>query len=181
MSKVSHISPRSSSKVHSYGSFIKEYETNQGFENIENFDFDIFEFETQVGRENTLPYLVMSLICSLPFDLNNSLYNEDKMMKFLCQIQKGYRKEVQYHNDLHGADVAQMAYVFIKEGNLKLLYGLEIIDLVSLIIASSCHDYDHDGMNNAYHVNAMTTRAIRYHDEAVQENYHAAESLTVLL
>jgi len=27
----------------------------------------------------------------------------------------------------------------------------------------------------------MSKRAIRYHDEAVQENYHAAESLTVLL
>ena len=53
--------------------------------------------------------------------------------------------------------------------------------MVSLLIASACHDYDHDGMNNAYHVNAMSMRAIRYHDEAVQENYHAAESLTVML
>lgn len=71
--------------------------------------------------------------------------------------------------------------MFIKEGNLASLYALEDIDLVSLLIASACHDYDHDGMNNSYHVNAMSTRAIRYHDEAVQENYHAAESLTVLL
>ena len=27
----------------------------------------------------------------------------------------------------------------------------------------------------------MSMRAVRYHDETVQENYHAAESLTVLL
>ena len=167
MSRISQASPKSSFHIHSYGSFVKELEKNKAFEKIEDFDFDIFDFESHVGRRNTLPYLVMSLISSLPFDLNNSLYNEDKMMKFLCEIQKGYRREVQYHNDLHGADVAQMSYVFIKEGNLKLLYGLEIIDLVSLIIASSCHDYDHDGMNNAYHINAMTNRAIRYHDEAV--------------
>jgi len=74
-----------------------------------------------------------------------------------------------------------MAYMFIVEGRLDELYGLEQIDLVSFLIASACHDYDHDGFNNAYHINAMTNRAIRYHDEAVQENYHAAESLTVLL
>ena len=47
------------------------------------------------------------------------MYNEHKMVNFLNQITKGYRKDVQYHNDLHGADVAQMAYMFIKEGNLK--------------------------------------------------------------
>lgn len=74
-----------------------------------------------------------------------------------------------------------MAYMFISEGELIQNYGLDVIDCMSLLIASACHDYDHDGMNNTYHINAMTIRAIRYHDQAVQENYHAAESLTVLL
>lgn len=43
-----------------------------------------------------------------------------------------------------------------------------------------CHDFGHDGMNNAYHVNAMSDRAIRYNDIAVQENYHVAESFAIL-
>ena len=80
------------------------------------------------------------------------------MVTFLHAITKGYQKDVQYHNDLHGADVAQMAYMFITEANLveEKRYGLETLDFVSLLIASACHDYDHDGFNNAYHVNAMT-------------------------
>lgn len=48
------------------------------------------------------------------------------------------------------------------------------------MISSVCHDYDHDGLNNSYHVNAISERAIRYSDKAVQENYHVAESFTIL-
>jgi hypothetical protein len=51
---------------------------------------------------------------------------------------------------------------------------------LSTIISAVCHDYDHDGLNNAYHVNAVSERAIRYSDRAVQENYHVAESFVIL-
>jgi 3',5'-cyclic-nucleotide phosphodiesterase len=53
-------------------------------------------------------------------------------------------------------------------------------DLVAMIIAGVCHDFGHDGYNNAYHVNANTMRSIRYTD-SVQENYHAAESFQLLM
>ena len=53
-------------------------------------------------------------------------------------------------------------------------------DLVAMIIAGVCHDFAHDGYNNAYHVNANTMRSIRYTD-SVQENYHAAESFQLLM
>ena len=64
------------------------------FATIDNFDFDIFAFEKHVGRSNTLPYLIMNLIYKLPFDLENSQYNEEKMVTFLHNIGSGYRKEV---------------------------------------------------------------------------------------
>ena len=35
-------------------------------------------------------------------------------------------------------------------------------------------------MNNAYHVNTISDRAIRYSDQSVQENFHAAESFFLL-
>jgi hypothetical protein len=88
---------------------------------------------------------------------------------------------VQYHNDLHAADVAQMFYLFIKDGNLATVAKLNYLDLLSAITASACHDYNHDGLNNTYHVNFMTDRALRYHDKAVQENWHASESMKLLL
>lgn len=85
-----------------------------------------------------------------------------------------------YHNDLHGADVAQMFYLFIRHGNLAQIAQLNYLDMVSAITAAACHDYDHDGYTNTYHVNFMTDRALRYHDKAVQENWHASESMKVL-
>ena len=35
-------------------------------------------------------------------------------------------------------------------------------------------------MNNSYHVNAISEKAIRYSDQSVQENFHVAESFTIL-
>lgn len=55
----------------------------------------------------------------------------------------------------------------LTKGNLITLGELNHIDVVSLMIAAACHDYNHDGFNNAYHVNAMTTRSIRYNDISV--------------
>ena len=42
-----------------------------------------------------------------------------KLINFLNNIAKGYKRSVQYHNDLHGIDVMQMSYYFIKHGNLN--------------------------------------------------------------
>ena len=58
---------------------------------------------------------------------------------------------------------------------------MNYLDMVASITASACHDFAHDGFNNAYHVNFTTDRALRYHDKAVQENWHASESLKIML
>ena len=86
-----------------------------------------------------------------------------------------------YHNDLHGADVAQMLYLMISKGGLASMAQLSYLDLVSAITAGACHDFAHDGFTNLYHVNSMSDRALRYHDKAVQENWHASESMKLLL
>ena len=43
-----------------------------------------------------------------------------------------------------------------------------------------CHDYGHDGFNNAYHVKTESARFAQYGAESVQERYHFAESFKVL-
>lgn len=77
--------------------------------------------------------------------------------------------------------MAQMVFIMLTQGNLIQVGDLNDIDTVALIIAAACHDFGHDGFNNAYHVNANTNRSIRYRDESVQENYHAAESFQLLM
>ena len=99
---------------------------------------------------------------------------------FLEDIYKKYRRDVQYHNDLHGIDVAQMCHLFLVQGKLISLAQLDHIDILSFLTAGVCHDLGHDGFTNGYHVNACTDRGIRYNDVSVQENYHVAESFVIL-
>ena len=134
-----------------------------------------------LGRENTLPMVVFKIMNELPQTPGSASLNNDKLISFLDALSKGYRRNVQYHNDLHGTDVVQMMYIFIKEGNLAHVAQLNYLDLVSAITAAASHDIDHDGFNNTYHVNFVTDRALRYHDKAVQENWHASESMKLLL
>lgn len=89
--------------------------------------------------------------------------------------------KVQYHNDLHGTDVMQHLFVMLTVGNLIEIGELDHIDTVSLLIAGACHDYNHDGFTNTYHIHKMSDRAVRYHDESVQENHHAANSIKLML
>lgn len=49
-----------------------------------------------------------------------------------------------------------------------------------MVIASVCHDFGHDGLTNAYHVNRISERAIAHNDKSVQENYHVAQSFGIL-
>lgn len=51
---------------------------------------------------------------------------------------------------------------------------------MSILTAAVCHDLGHDGFTNGYHVAASTDRAIRYNDVSVQENYHVAETFSIL-
>ena len=69
-----------------------------------------------------------------------------------------------------------MVFILMTRGRLIEIAELSHLDQVALVTAALCHDFDHDGFNNAYHVNANTPRSIRYNDTAVQEAYHAAEA-----
>jgi len=55
---------------------------------------------------------------------------------------------VQYHNDVHGADVMQMVFIILTEGKLLQMAELDGLDSIAFLIAAVCHDYDHDGFNN---------------------------------
>lgn len=57
---------------------------------------------------------IFKLMNELPTMNSQVLINNDKLIRFLGEIYKGYRRDVAYHNDLHGADVAQMMFMFIK-------------------------------------------------------------------
>jgi len=49
-----------------------------------------------------------------------------------------------------------MIFIMLTKGQLIEIAQLEHLDQIAILIAAVCHDFDHDGFNNAYHVNAMT-------------------------
>jgi len=49
---------------------------------------------------------------------------------------------------------------------------------MSVLVAAMLHDAGHDGLNNSYHQNAATERALAFNDQSVQENYHLSTVLS---
>jgi len=167
----------STSKKLSIRQLYQEYAKHQPhlLSTFNSRSFNIFTFEAP--RQSQLPVLSLHLVHS-----HNLLHlvNEVQFANFLALVTSTYRQSVQYHNDLHGFDVAHMAHLFLTQGNLKELAELQEVDVLSLLVAALCHDLGHDGLTNGYHVNAMSERAVRYSDVSVQENYHAAETFKLM-
>lgn len=127
--------------------------------------------EEKIGRRHVLPNLTIYLLRQLPGQptKNMDYIDEADLVNFLHKIQTGYRasSEVPYHNDMHGADCMQFAFYALTKSNMIEKAKLESLDVIAMIIAAACHDYDHDGFNNGYHVNSMSQRATRYHNQSV--------------
>ena len=101
-------------------------------------------------------------------------------MSFLEKVQATYHSAVPYHNDLHGADVMHMCYYFMSTGRLVETIKMDGLDQLAMIIAAVCHDLGHDGLNNGFHVNNITKRAIDSNDLSIQEHFHASELFRLL-
>lgn len=84
--------------------------------------------------------------------------------KFMKKIYEGYRRDVEYHNDVHGADVMQFCYLILKQSKVIEVASLNDLDVFSTVVAAACHDFGHDGYTNMYHVNSVSDRAILFSD-----------------
>jgi len=100
---------------------IKEYNNilkvlDENLYHIENPDFNIFNLKKFVGRDNILP-----VVSSYIFKISDyfGFINRSNFENFIYQISRGYLKENKYHNDLHGADVTQTSFIYLKKGTLK--------------------------------------------------------------
>ena len=70
---------------------------------ISTFEFNIFEFSKTVGRNMQMPVIASAIL-----ELNGlyKLVEKNKFLQFIIQIYNRYHRAVEYHNDLHGSDVA---------------------------------------------------------------------------
>ncbi len=100
----------------------------------------------------------------------------DRLDNFLRRIPLHYNN-VPYHSFYHAVDVMQGAFCFLQGGAAALLQPME---MMALLLATLCHDIEHPGMNNAYHVRSNSDLARLYNDRAVLENHHCATTFKLL-
>jgi len=147
---------------------------------ISSMEFNIFDFSKNVGRKNTMNIIFHEIMYNVCKE-NSIELNFTKLKIFTNKINTGYNQQNSYHNELHGSDVCQTVYSWMKVTKLEYLIYIEPYEHLAFLTASLIHDYKHPGYNNAYMTNTMSDLAIIYNDKSILENMHIAEAFKVLL
>lgn len=74
-------------------------------EDTSNLDFNTLKVCKDVGRKNGLSVITFHIASKLGLADNSIPLNRQKLQRFLGKIYNGYRRDVEYHNDMHAADV----------------------------------------------------------------------------
>lgn len=146
---------------------------------ISTSHFNLFKFNAKVGRQMTLPlifYYVLFGSCQNYFEE----IRKPKLKSFITEIYKGYKRDVTYHNDLHGSDLVQVLGVWLNNSNISRQMQFKEIDIFSIITAAAIHDFKHPGTNNTFQINMSTDIALTFNDNSVLESYHVSEAFKVL-
>ena len=147
------------------------------FSNIENQNFNIFELNRNVGRENILPVIGYYIFNRLGF-YNILKYN--KFENWCRKIAEGYIKANSYHTDLHAADITHTCLIYLKVGKVNKICKFSKNSKCALFLSCICHDYKHPGVNNNYLKETRNEIAIRYNDISILENMHIAETFKLI-
>jgi hypothetical protein len=79
-----------------------------------------------------------------------------------------------FHNHFHGLHVCQAASMLLHATGAGEPAVLPRLEVFALLLAAFCHDVDHPGVNNAFLSAVEDELAVRYNDQSVLENHHAA-------
>ena len=101
----------------------------------------------------------------------------EKFFKFLTGISETYNK-VPYHNWRHAVDVTQ--FVNYELHLTKLYEKLTKQELLGLLVASICHDANHDGFTNVYNEKAETPLGILFKNQSVMETHHCSVAISII-
>ena len=147
------------------------------FNNIENQDFNIFNLNKSVGRENILPVIGYYIFNRLGF---YNILKYDKFENWCKKIAEGYVKSIPYHTDLHAADITHTCLIYLKVGKVNKICKLSKNSKCALFLSCICHDYKHPGVNNNFLKETRNKIAIKYNDISILENMHIAETFKLI-
>lgn len=145
-------------------------------ERIDEWDFNVTEVaELTNGR----PLFFIAFALFTRHDLLRKFnIDETKFKRFLTVVESGYDNRNPYHNSTHASDVLQTLNFFITKGGLSQY--VTDLDILAALTAAVIHDFEHPGLNNAFHINTQSELAIRYNDKSVLENYHCAAAYQLM-
>lgn len=95
--------------------FIEEHK--DALEGVRDINFDTLKFCREMGRRSALSVITVHILEELHIDKLPQM-NQTKLSRFIGQIYRGYRRDVEYHNDMHAIDVLQMCYIFLIKGQI---------------------------------------------------------------
>ena len=145
--------------------------------NIDDKDFNIFEFVQKVGKENTLPLISKYIFNYFNFE---EIINKSKYINWSKKISEGYKNN-SYHTNLHAADITHTSYIYFKVGLINDIIKLDKISICALFLSCICHDFKHPGLNNNFLTETNNSIAINYNDISVLENMHISEAFKLML
>uniref|UniRef100_A0A674EHG3 Phosphodiesterase n=1 Tax=Salmo trutta TaxID=8032 RepID=A0A674EHG3_SALTR len=102
----------------------------------------------------------------------------DTFVTFMLTLEAHYHSDVEYHNSLHAADVAQSTHILLATPALDAVFT--DLEILAAIFAAAIHDVDHPGVTNQFLINTNSELALMYNDESVLENHHLAVGFKLL-
>lgn len=114
----------------------------------------------------------------IDFDLMKSFQiKANKLNVFVSRVRENYPGNP-FHNFYHGFSVMHSTYLLLYSTKAEETFNNS--EVLSMLIASLCHDIGHSGHNNAFEVNSGSDFAITYNDKSVLENHHSALTFRIL-
>ena len=150
---------------------------NESNNNINDKDFNIFEFSTKVGKGKVLPLIGNYIFTKYNF---NEFMNLKKFRTWCEKISNGYINSNYYHNCIHAADISQTCHIYFQVGLVNDKIVLNTKSICALFLSCICHDFKHPGFNNNYLIETKHPLSLKYNDISVLENMHISETFNLI-
>ena len=150
---------------------------NESNNNINDKDFNIFEFSTKVSKGKVLPLIGNYIFTKYNF---NEFMDSKKFRTWCEKISDGYINSNYYHNCLHAADISQTCHIYFQVGLVNDKIVLNTKSICALFLSCICHDFKHPGFNNNYLIETKHPLSLKYNDISVLENMHISETFNLI-
>jgi len=102
----------------------------------------------------------------------------ESLQNFVQSVKASYVSSTPFHNWSHAFTTLHTTFLLLSSPAFRDI--LDKQDIFGVLLAAMGHDVEHPGLTNAFQITSQSTLAIRYNDESVLENHHAAVTSDLL-